>query len=416
MPIFSYVGVDQSGKKITGEVEAASTQEATNKIRKMGYFPSGIKEKAGLQTGPDAAGTVMPKKGFYIGGVNQKQLTQFTVQLATLQDAGLPLLRSLKILAAQLKPSKLKDIITDVYSDVEAGNSFSESLAKHPSTFDRLYVNMVKAGEAGGVLDTVLIRLATFMEKAQALKRKVIGAMTYPAVVIIIAVLILTVIMTKVVPQFKKIFEEMELGRGLPAQTELLMSISDTLIAYWYLIPIIPLGIYFGSLAISRSTKGKIFIDRMKLRLPLIGIIFRKAAIARFSRTFGTLLNSGVPILEALNIVKNTVGNEVVANAIEHVHDSIREGESIVGPLSESRVFDMMVINMIEVGEESGELDKMLHKIADNYETEVDALVSSLTTIIEPAIIVFLGVAVGFIVISLFSPLVVLMQSLAGGK
>ncbi|MBI5779806.1 MAG: type II secretion system F family protein [Planctomycetes bacterium] len=411
MPRYAYVGVDQSGKKVAGEVEAPSPQDATNQIRKMGYFPSGVKEKA---AGASTAGaTVKPKKGFYVGGVSQKMLTQFTVQLATLQDAGLPLLRSLKILAAQLKPSKLKDVITDVYVDVEAGNSFSESLGKHPSVFDRLYVNMVKAGEAGGVLDTVLIRLATFMEKAQALKRKVIGAMTYPAVVILIAVLILTVIMTKVVPKFGKIFEEMEIGSGLPPQTQLLMSISNVLIDYWYLIPVIPLAIYFAVIGMARSPNGKIFIDRMKLRTPLIGIIFRKAAIARFSRTFGTLLNSGVPILEALNIVKNTVGNEVIATAIQHVHDSIREGESIVGPLSESKVFDMMVINMIEVGEESGELDKMLHKIADSYETEVDALVSSLTTIIEPAIIVFLGVAVGFIVIALFSPLVVLMQQLA---
>jgi type IV pilus assembly protein PilC len=413
MPKYSYIGVDQTGKKVAGEVEAPSPQDATNQIRKMGYFPSGLKEKTGSAGAPMAGGTPKPKKGFYIGGVGQKQLTQFTVQLATLQDAGLPLLRSLKILAAQLKPSKLKDVITDVYVDVEAGNSFSESLGKHSSVFDRLYVNMVKAGEAGGVLDTVLVRLATFMEKSQALKRKVIGALTYPAVVIVIAVLILTVIMTKVVPQFKKIFEEMDIGGGLPPQTEFLMSISNVLVNYWYLIPVIPLAIYFAAIGIMRSPKGKIFVDRMKLRMPLIGIIFRKAAIARFSRTFGTLLNSGVPILEALNIVKNTVGNEVIANAIQHVHDSIREGESIVGPLSESRVFDLMVINMIEVGEESGELDKMLHKVADSYETEVDALVSSLTTIIEPAIIVFLGVAVGFIVISLFSPLVVLMQQLA---
>lgn len=413
MPKYSYVGVDQTGKKVAGEVEAPSPQDATNQIRKMGYFPSGVKEKIAAAGALSAGGTLKPKKGFYIGGVSQKQLCQFTVQLATLQDAGLPLLRSLKILATQLKPSKLKDVITDVYADVESGNSFSESLGKHSSVFDRLYVNMVKAGEAGGVLDTVLIRLATFMEKSQALKRKVIGAMTYPAVVIVIAVLILTVIMTKVVPQFKKIFEEMDLGTALPAQTEFLMSISTALVNYWYLIPIIPIVVYFSALAVMRSPKGKFFIDRMKLRTPLIGIIFRKAAIARFSRTFGTLLNSGVPILEALNIVKNTVGNQVVADAVQHVHDSIREGESIVGPLSESKVFDLMVINMIEVGEESGELDKMLHKVADNYETEVDTLVSSLTTIIEPAIIVFLGVAVGFIVISLFSPLVVLMQQLA---
>ncbi|MDI6733211.1 MAG: type II secretion system F family protein [Planctomycetota bacterium] len=414
MPKYVYEGVNRAGKKVSGEVEATSPQEATNQIRGIGHFPSMVKEKTAGLAVPTT--TTKPKKKFYIGGVGQKILTQFTVQLATLQDAGLPLLRSLKILAAQLKPSLMKDVITEVSTDVETGNSFSESLGRHPRVFDRLYVNMVKAGEAGGVLDTVLIRLSAFMEKAQALRQKVIGAMTYPAVVIVIAVLILTVIMTKVVPQFSKIFEEMELGRGLPPQTEILMSFSRVLVDWWFFIPVIPVAIYFASVGIARTPQGRLTIDRVKLKIPLFGIIFRKAAVARFSRTFGTLLNSGVPILEALTIVKNTVGNEVVASAIQHVHDSIREGESIVAPLSESKVFDMMVLNMIEVGEESGELDKMLHKIADNYETEVDALVSSLTTIIEPAIIVCLGVAVGFIVISLFSPLVVLMQTLATTK
>jgi type IV pilus assembly protein PilC len=413
MAKYLYEGFDRSGKKVNGEIEAVSPHEASNQIRKMGYFPSSIKEK----TSDSISGTVIKqKRKFYIGGVSQKSLTQFTVQLSTLQSAGLPLLRSLKILADQLKPSKLKDVITEVSTDVESGNSFSESLAKHPGTFDRLYVNMIKAGESGGVLDAILLRLATFMEKAQALKRKIIGALTYPAVVILVAILILTVIMTKVVPQFQKIFEEMDIGRGLPTQTKLLLDVSNLFLNWWFLIPIIIIAIYLGGMAIARSQRGRLAIDRIKLRIPLIGILYRKAAIARFARTFGTLLSSGVPILEALTIVKNTVANEVVADAIQHVHDSIREGESIVGPLSECKVFDSMVLNMIEVGEESGEIDKMLHKIADTYETEVDTLVSSLTSILEPAIIVVLGVAVAFIVFSLFSPLLVLIKELGATR
>jgi len=413
MTKYLYDGFDRAGKKISGEVEASSSQEANSQIRKIGYFPSSIREKTSNAT---PSKTALQKRRFYLTGVSKKSLTQFTVQLATLQNAGLPVLRSLKILSDQQKPSKLKDVVTEVSTDVEGGNSLSESLAKHPSTFDRLYVNMIKAGESGGVLDMVLMRLATFMEKSQALKRKIVGALTYPAVVILVAVLILTLIMTKVVPQFAKIFEEMDLGRGLPYQTKLLMDISNFLLDWWFLIPVIIILGYVGFMAAARTPKGRIIVDKIKLRLPLIGMLYRKSAIARFARTFGTLLSSGVPILDALTIVKNTVGNEVVAEAVQHIHDSIREGESIVGPLSECKVFDLMVINMIEVGEESGEIDKMLHKIADTYETEVDNLVSSLTSILEPVVIVVLGVAVAFIVFSLFSPLLVLIKELGAAR
>ncbi|MFH1230138.1 MAG: type II secretion system F family protein [Planctomycetota bacterium] len=413
MAKYSYEGFDRAGKKISGEIEASSSQEANNRIRKMGYFPSSIKEKT---SGAIPSKTALQKKRFYITGVSKKSLTQFTVQLATLQNAGLPILRSLKILSDQQKPSKLKDVITDVSADVEGGNSLSESLSKHPGTFDRLYVNMIKAGESGGVLDTVLMRLATFMEKSQALKRKIIGALTYPAVVILFAGLVLTLVMTWVVPQFQKIFEGMDIGGGLPYQTKLLFNIGNFISNWWFLIPVIIILGYFGFMAVARSPRGRIVVDKIKLRLPLFGMLYRKGAIARFSRTFGTLLSSGVPILEALTIVKNTVDNEVVAEAVQHVHDSIREGESIVGPLSECNVFDLMVINMIEVGEESGEIDKMLHKIADTYETEIDALVSSLTSIMEPVIIVILGVGVGFIVFSLFSPLIAMMQQLGAAR
>lgn len=412
MPLFVYEGVDRMGKKVKGDVDAGSVQEATNKVRKLGYFPTSVTDKASAPSQAAATGAAQEKKkGFYIGGVPKKQLTQFTVQLHTLQDAGLPILRSLKILANQMRKSLLKEIVENVAEDVETGSSLSEAISRHPKAFDRLYVNMVKAGEAGGVMDTVLMRLATFMEKSQALKRKVIGALTYPAVVVTVAILILTVIMTKVVPQFKAIFMEMS-GKGLPAITQLLVDISSIMVSIWFLMPAIPIAIYLIIVGLNQTPKGRLFIDRIKLRLPLVGIIIRKSAVARFCRTLGTLLASGVSILEALIIVRNAVANEEISAAVQHVHDSIREGESIVGPLSQSKVFDQMVINMIEVGEESGELDKMLMKIADNYEAEVDTLVGSLTSILEPVIILFLGIAVGFIVIALFYPLIDMMKEL----
>jgi len=423
MGVFSYEAVDRSGKKFKSEVDAANGQEAADKIRKMGYFPTAVKEKVGAKSatssGKGPAGAVPAKKsgGFNLsrfGGVSSKQRTQFTVQLAVLQNAGLPLLRSLKILGNQLKPSPLKYIVKDVADDVEGGNTLSDAMSKHPKAFDRLYVNMVKAGEIGGVLDTILNRLATFMEKSQALKRKVIGAMAYPAVVIVVAVIILAVIMTKVIPEFQKVFMELAGESGLPVMTQIVLNISSTVKNFWFLIPGIPVGIYLIITVMKRSEKGKLTIDMMRLRMPLLGVIVRKAAISRFCRTFGTLLASGVPILEALTIVRNAIGNEVIANAIQKTHDSIREGESIAVPLSQSHVFEDMVIDMIEVGEETGELDKMLMKIADTYESEVDILVGSLTSILEPVIILFLGGAVGFIVVALFMPLVGLMQNLGG--
>lgn len=419
MATFTYEAVDRTGRKTRSEIEAVSTQEATDKLRKMGYFPTNIKEKPGSANpnaaapGVTEAGAIPKKKRginlLIFGGVSQKLLSQFTHQLSILQDAGLPLLRSLKILAHQLKPCLLKSIIEEVSNDVEAGTPLSEAMAKHPKAFNKLYVNMVKAGEAGGVLDTILRRLAMFLEKAQALKRKVIGALTYPAVVVVVAVLILTVIMIKVVPEFEKIFQEMK-GEGLPAMTQILLDFSNIIVHWWPLIPAVPIGIFLLIKIVGQKQRGRLLIDRIKLNVPVVGMIMRKAAITRFCRTFGTLLASGVPILEALTIIRHAIGNEVIATAIEKVHDSIREGESIAAPLAQSRIFDEMVINMIEVGEETGELDKMLMKIADTYEEEVDALVGSLTSILEPVMILFLGIAVGFIVIALFMPMIDLMK------
>lgn len=411
MAVFTYEAVDNKGKKIKADVEASNTQDAINKVHKMGLFPTTVKPKAGEAGG--AGGPIKGKGGkapFTFGGVSQKQLTTFTVQLSILQDAGLPLVRSLKILSGQMKPCLLKNILEQVADDVESGSSLSEALGKHPKAFDKLYVNMVKAGEAGGVLDTILQRLAVFMEKAQKLKRKVIGASIYPVAVMSIAVLIVAGIMVFVIPQFKKVFDDMKIA--LPLVTAILLTISEWVAKFWFLIPGFPVILVIVIRMMNKNKAGKLMLDKMKLHMPLFGGIMRKATISRFCRTLGTLITSGVPILEALAIVKGAIGNEVVSNAIQTVHDSIREGESIADPLAQSGIFDDIVINMIDVGEETGELDKMLVKIADNYDEEVDAAVEGLMSIMEPVMIIGMGGTIGFIVIALFMPLIELIKGL----
>ena len=409
MPIFTYEAVDNKGKKIKAEIEATSSQEAMSKVHAQGLFPTNVKEKGAEAKGAHPA--TAKKKGFGLGGgVSQKQLTQFTVQLSILQDAGLPIVRSLKILEQQMKPCALKGIVGQVSEDVESGSSLSEALSKHPKAFDRLYVNMVKAGEAGGVLDTILQRLAVYMEKAQALKRKVIGASIYPASVMSIAVLIVSGILIWVIPQFKTVFAD--LGAELPLPTMLLLKLSDFLVAFWWLLPAVPFALFVGYKTLVKNKGGRIALDKFKLHMPLFGEIIKKSVISRFCRTLGTLISSGVPILEALSIVKNAVGNEVISNAVQIVHDSIREGESIAEPLAQTKVFDDIVINMIDVGEETGELDKMLIKVADNYDDEVDAAVGALMSIMEPVMIIGMGLTIGFIVIALFLPLVSLINNM----
>lgn len=415
MATFVYEAVDSRGKKVKAEIEASSSQEARNKIQSMGYFPTAVKEKKSQVT--TTATAVRKPKGMAaitFGGVSKKQLTQFTTQLSTLQDAGLPIVRSLRILENQMKPCMLKNVVGMVADDIEAGSSFSEALAKHPKVFDRLYVNMIRAGEAGGVLDTILARLAQFMEKAQRLKRRIIGAMVYPVVVILIAVAIVGALMTFVIPKFEEIFMEMGVG-ALPAPTQILINMSHLIKNNILFLIMLPFILVVGCKLLQRNSTGRYLVDKVKLHIPLFGIIIKKASIARFCRTLGTLITSGVPILEALSIVKNTVGNEVVAHAVGTVHDSIREGESVAEPLSQSGVFDDIVINMIDVGEETGELDKMLIKVADNYDDEVDVAVSGMVNILEPVLIIGLGTTVGFIVISLFLPLMSLVEKLGAG-
>lgn len=437
MPTFTVEAMDSKGKRIRTDIDAASANDAIARMKSKGYKPMNVKEKAGAAPEPATATATPPpqqvpgtqraappiaavptggktaKKSMFVAGrVKHKQLTQFTQQLSVLMDAGLPIVRSLKILGGQQKPGLLKNIVIEVSEDVETGSSFSEALAKHPKTFDKLYVNMVKAGEAGGVLDVILQRLAGFMERMEALKRKIIGASIYPAVVITIAVAVVLAIMTFIVPKFEEVFKQVKVP--MPGLTIMLMDISNFIKSPYGLGTILGLPILtMIILKVWGKTKGgRLTIDRLKLHAPLVGPIIKKSVISRFCRTLGTLLQSGVPILEALAIVKNATGNEVVSNAIGTVHDSIREGESIAEPLAACGVFDDIVINMIDVGEETGELDKMLLKIADNYDAEVDAAVSALMSVMEPILIVGLGFTVGFIVVALFLPLISLLEGI----
>jgi len=418
MPTFAYEAMNAAGQEVKAEIDAGTADEAISKIRSQGYFPTKVREKASKKQKAAAAAPAGTKKGamnISIGGVSNKAVTTLTRQLSTLQDAGLPILRSLKILQQQQKAGLLKSILEGVANDVEGGATLSEAMSRHPKAFDRLYVNMVQAGETGGVLDVILQRLAEFMEKAQRLKRRVIGAMIYPSVVIIFSVLIVTGIMIFVVPKFREIFKDFR--TSLPTLTEWLLATSDWIAMQygWAVILGSPFVIFFGIKIIGKTKGGRKAIDIVKIKLPIIGQIISKTAIARFTRTLGTLLSAGVPILDAINITKETVGNTVFEEALQKVHDAIREGESFAAPLRAAKVCDSIVTNMIDVGEETGDLDKMLMKIADNYDEEVDVLIGSLVSLLEPVMVVALGGIVGTIVVALFLPLVKLIQSVSGG-
>jgi type IV pilus assembly protein PilC len=413
MPTYKYEALDTSGNEVKDSVEATNEEEASAKIKSMGYF---VTKLTASSTG-GAAGkkkkkkTGKSRKTFTIGGVKQKMLVTFTRQFSTLQDAGLPVLRSLRILERQMKPSVLKNGLIDVVDDVESGSSLSEAMGKHRKCFSKLYVNMVKAGEAGGALEVILQRLADFLEKGQSLKSKIIGAMVYPAVVIFVAISILTFIMVMIIPKFKKIFDEF--GLTLPWATQTLIRASTWMSEYWWTIPLFPMALYLLIKLIRLSRAGNYALDRCTLWIPVVGELVEKTIVARTMRTLGTLISSGVPILEAINIVKETANNAVFERMFQRVFESIREGDTIADPLKESRLVDDMVVNMVEVGEETGDLDSMLSKIADFYDEWVDNLVKSLLSLLEPIMIVFLGFTIGGIVISLFLPLIKLLEGLS---
>lgn len=467
MPTFQFEAMDATGQEIKDVIDAPSEEEAQQTIRQMGYFVTRIAQKK--QKGAAQMVGGKKKRPMSFGGVSGKQLTVFTRQLSILQDAGLPILRSLRILEGQQKPGRLKNALMDVAEEIESGSTLSEAMGKSPRVFNRLYVNMIKAGEAGGALEVILRRLSEFMERAQTLKKKVQGAMIYPIVVILVAVAILTFIMLWIVPVFAKMFIEFDLP--LPAATVLLVNISNFLVSKWFLIPLVPICLVLFIKLVCKFRVGRFGWDQFMLKTPIIGGLIEKNILARTTRTFGTLVASGVPILECLNITRETSSNAVFERMYGKVSDAIREGETIAKPLAtysklkfhpvsaffwaffaafpfllasplldknwyyglagagvaailanlwyfiqlQGRIVDDLVVNMVDVGEETGELDTMLFKVADVYDEEVSTLTDGLMKLIEPLLIVFLGGAVGFIVISLFMPLIALIQGLSGG-
>jgi len=419
MPKFKYVALDAKGKEMTGVIEAESTTIAIGRIREMGYFPTNVTEM-GTKGGnpmraPNAASGQAAGKSLAAGWtqinistgrVRSKVLTSFTRQLATLIDAGLPLLRGLRVLEKQERNVTLKRCLSEIGQAVEGGSTFSEALAHHPKIFNRLYVNMVRAGEAGGVLDVTLTRLADFQEKAQKIKNKVISAMVYPAVVMLVATSILIFLMVYIVPKFQEIFADLLGGKGLPLLTQFVLNASHLIRQRFPAVAAVLVSVVILVKLLGKTGSGRYLIDRLKLDAPVFGQLLRRAGIARFTRTLGTLVASGVPILQALNIVRETSGNAVIAKAVSRVHDSVKEGERVVHALEASRVFPPMVISMVDVGEETGALPDMLMKIADVYDDEVDNAVAALTSLLEPIMIVFLAVIVGTIVIAMFMPLI----------
>ena len=426
MPTFAYEASNAGGKPQKGTMDAASIEEVIRKLREQGMYPTEVREqKAPAKTEKPKAEKVKKKRGFGFslpGGVSAKTLTLFTRQMSTLQDAGLPLLRSLQILEQQQKPGKMKSILGKVCEDVEGGNTLSESFARHPKAFDRLYCKMVAAGEVGGVLDVILQRLADFMEKGERLKRRIKGALIYPICVNTIAIAIVTGIMYFVIPKFQEIFKDF--GVKLPWATTTLIDGSKWVAGTYtkeqtvpgvIWIMAAPFAVFFVFKLIRKTPIGRAVFDVVILRMPGIGNLTRKTVVARFTRTLGTLVSAGVPILEAVLITRDTCGNYVFEKALTKVHDSIREGENFAAPLRESKVVDSLVVNMIDVGEETGDMDVMLTKIADNYDEEVDVAVGSLLSLLEPFMVIVLGSVIGGIVLALFLPLVSMIESVSGG-
>ncbi len=430
MPKFNYVAMDSHGKETKGTLEVNSQNEAIGRVKEMGLFPTKIVEvekaskpekKAVKGAGGKAPGKPKKKGEINIkipglgGRVKSKVLTTFTRQLATLVGAGLPLLRGLRVLEKQERNPTLKNIIGELALSIEGGSTFSEGLAQHPKVFNRLFVNMVKAGELGGVLEVVLARLAEFMEKAQKIKGKVIAAMVYPCAVLVVATAILIVLMIFVVPKFKEVFNGMLDGAQLPAFTRLVLGISEAIKDHIVVTIGVAIVVWIVFMLTVRTKGGRRVFDKVKLKAPVLGPVVTKVAISRFTRTLGTLVSSGVPILQALTIVKETSGNVIVGSAVQAIHDSVKEGETITAPLEASKVFPPMVVSMVDVGEQTGALPEMLLKIADNYDEEVDNAVAAMTSLLEPIMIVFLAVVVGSIVIAMFLPLIALMNGMGDG-
>ena len=394
MPVYVWKGRNQYGEKRKGEVEAPDQAAALAHVKRMRITDPVVKEKPK---------DILENIPFFQPRVTDKDIVVFTRQLATMIDAGLPLVQCLEILSKQQENSTFKKTIAEIQEDVEAGTTFADSMRKHPKVFDSLYSNMIEAGETGGILDTILNRLALFMEKTMALKKKIKGAMTYPAICLAISILILVIILVFVIPVFEEMFSQMD--AALPVPTQIVVALSNAFKEHllWIILPIILLIYIFKK--VYSTEKGRYRIDQFFLRLPVVGILIRKVAVAKFTRTLSTMLQSGVPILEALQVVAKTAGNKVIERAVFRVGDAIAEGRPMAEPLMESGVFPNMVVQMINVGESVGALDTMLEKIADFYDEEVDQAVANLTAMIEPFMMVFLGGMIGTLVVAMYLPI-----------
>ncbi len=430
MATFQYIAMDAQGKEQRGTVDAADRAQAIAAVRAAGLFPSAIGEVKGgggaAAKKPAAKKAAAPAKkakdikiniklpSFLGGRVKPKDLTTFTRQLATLVNAGLPLMRCIEVLKKQNQIPAMGTCLNGISESIAGGGTFSEALTAYPKIFDNLYVNMVKAGEAGGVLEVVLNRLAEFAEKAQKIKNKVKGAMIYPSVVLLAAIGITGFLLTTVIPKFKQVFSDILGDASLPAVTEFVMGVSDFVQANGLQIAIGVAALIVIYKVIGHTKGGSYALDVMRLKMPVTGTLVKRTAISQVTRTLGTLLASGVPILQALQIVRDTAGNKVIVNALQTVHDAVKEGESMTDPLAASGVFPPMVVSMVQVGEETGALADMLTRIANTYDDEVDNAVAGLTAAIEPALIIFLAVVVGTIVIAMFLPMIKIISSVSG--
>lgn len=418
MPLFQYTAMDSSGKEKKGKLEAANEKAVEALLKDQGMMVTSIKADKGAAKKEAKADGKGKKKGLSISlnfgpmVIKVKDLTVLTRQLAILLDAGLPLIRSLRTLEKQSRNPAIKKTLNEAANSVEGGATFSEALSQHPKSFNKLYLNMIRAGEAAGAMELILNRLALFMEKAAKIAGKVKSAMIYPSVVLTIAIAITAGLMVFIVPKFQKIFQELLAGEPLPALTAFVMKISEIMQTKIIQSVIVIVILFIAFRIFAKTAKGKYIIDWLLYRMPLFGPIISKSSISRFARTLSTLLSSGVPVLNALIIVKETAGNETVSKAVQQVHDAVKEGEGMAGPLAATKIFPEMVISMIEVGEETGKLPEMLEKVADTYEEEVDNAVSGLTSMIEPIMIVGLAVIVGTIVIALFMPLIKIIEKI----
>ena len=429
MATFQYIAKDSAGNETRGTVEAGDRNSAIAAVRAQGLLPTALGEVKSSSAKPKAKAPTPQKKksglnkdininlklpSWMRGKIKTKILTQFTRQLATLVNAGLPLMRGIEVLKRQMKDPQMVEALNGIGENIAAGGTFSESLTQYPKIFDHLYVNMVKAGEAGGVLEVVLGRLAEFAEKSEKIKNKVKGAMIYPIVVLVAAIGITAFLLVAVIPKFQQVFNDMLGGAALPPITQFVIDASGFVQHNGLQIFLAVVAFVVLMKIVGKTEKGAYFFDVLKLKMPVTGTLTQRSAVSKFTRTLGTLLSSGVPILQSLTITRDTTGNRVLTKAIQNVHDSVKEGESMTQPLSACKVFPPMVVSMVEVGEETGALADMLTRIANTYDDEVDNAVAGMTAAIEPALIIVLAVVVGTIVIAMFLPMVKIIGSVSG--